>query len=76
MRATSSAIRCAMAITGGVEPFDMDQMMELDMEVHHHDAMLPITCALHRRRRPCPDSASSPAVLGVVIHHGRSRRPA
>jgi chemotaxis protein MotA len=24
------------AITGGVEPFDMDQMMELDMEVHHH----------------------------------------
>ena len=31
-----------MAITGGVEPFDMDQMMELDMEVHHHDAMQPI----------------------------------
>ena len=28
-----------MAITGGVEPFDMDQMMELDMEVHHHDAV-------------------------------------
>src|SRR5271163_279139 len=31
-----------MAITGGVEPFDMDQMMELDMEVHHHEAMQPI----------------------------------
>ena len=28
-----------MAITGGVEPFDMDQMMELDMEVHHHEAI-------------------------------------
>ena len=27
-----------MAITGGVEPFDMDQMMELDMEVHHSEA--------------------------------------
>src|SRR5271165_1679013 len=26
-----------MASVGGVEPFDMDQMMELDMEVHHHD---------------------------------------
>jgi chemotaxis protein MotA len=31
-----------MAITGGVEPFDMDQMMELDMEVHHHDATEPV----------------------------------
>jgi chemotaxis protein MotA len=31
-----------MAITGGVEPFDMDQMMELDMEVHHHDATQPV----------------------------------
>ena len=31
-----------MAITGGVDPFDMDQMMELDMEVHHHEATEPI----------------------------------
>jgi len=30
------------AITGGVEPFDMDQMMELDMEVHHHAEAVPI----------------------------------
>jgi chemotaxis protein MotA len=30
------------AITGGVEPFDMDQMMELDMEVHHHAEMQPV----------------------------------
>ena len=27
-----------MAISGGIEPFDLDQMIELDMEVHHHDA--------------------------------------
>src|SRR5271166_4551333 len=26
-----------MMITGGVDPFDMDQMMELDMTVQHHD---------------------------------------
>ena len=32
-----------MAITGGVEPFDMDQMMERDMEVAHHEAMDPVT---------------------------------
>jgi chemotaxis protein MotA len=25
-----------MAVTGGVEPLDVDQMMEVDMEVHHH----------------------------------------
>ena len=32
-----------MAISGGVQPFDLDQMMELDMDVHHHEASAPIT---------------------------------
>src|SRR5580765_1181472 len=32
-----------MAAGGGVEPFDVDQMMELDMDVHHHDAGQPIS---------------------------------
>ena len=27
-----------MAVTGGIEPFDVDQMMEVDMDVHHHGA--------------------------------------
>ncbi|MGC1087933.1 MAG: motility-associated protein, partial [Candidatus Acidiferrum sp.] len=31
-----------MASGGGVEPFDVDQMMELDMDVHHHEAGQPI----------------------------------
>jgi chemotaxis protein MotA len=31
------------ATTGGVEPFDMDQMMELDTEVHHHEAAQPVS---------------------------------
>jgi chemotaxis protein MotA len=31
-----------MAAGGGVEPFDVDQMMELDMDVHHHDSGAPI----------------------------------
>src|SRR5580698_5886456 len=30
-----------MAITGGATPFDVDQMMELDMEVHHVSATSP-----------------------------------
>ncbi|HSM76802.1 MAG TPA: motility-associated protein, partial [Bryobacteraceae bacterium] len=31
-----------MAITGGVSHFELDQMMELDMEVHHHEASTPV----------------------------------
>jgi chemotaxis protein MotA len=31
------------AITGGVEPFDFDQMMEIDMEVHHQQTSKPIS---------------------------------
>jgi chemotaxis protein MotA len=39
------------AITGGVEPFDMDQMMELDMEVHHHEATQPVNALTTMRCR-------------------------
>jgi chemotaxis protein MotA len=58
-----------MAITGGVEPFDMDQMMELDMEVHHHDASQPIA-ALSTMADALPGLGIVAAVLGVVITMG------
>jgi chemotaxis protein MotA len=58
-----------MAITGGVEPFDMDQMMELDMEVHHHEAMQPIS-ALTTVADALPGLGIVAAVLGVVITMG------
>jgi chemotaxis protein MotA len=58
-----------MAITGGVEPFDMDQMMELDMEVHHHEATLPIA-ALSTMADALPGLGIVAAVLGVVITMG------
>jgi len=58
-----------MAITGGVEPFDMDQMMELDMEVHHHDAMQPIS-SLSTTADALPGLGIVAAVLGVVITMG------
>ena len=58
-----------MAITGGVEPFDMDQMMELDMEVHHHDAMEPIS-SLSTTADALPGLGIVAAVLGVVITMG------
>jgi len=57
------------AITGGVEPFDMDQMMELDMEVHHHAAMQPVD-ALSTVADSLPGLGIVAAVLGVVITMG------
>jgi chemotaxis protein MotA len=58
-----------MAITGGVEPFDMDQMMELDMEVHHRDASQPVN-ALTTVADALPGLGIVAAVLGVVITMG------
>ena len=57
------------AITGGVEPFDMDQMMELDMEVHHHELMQPVE-ALMTVADSLPGLGIVAAVLGVVITMG------
>jgi chemotaxis protein MotA len=57
------------AITGGVEPFDMDQMMELDMEVHHQGALQPID-ALSTVADSLPGLGIVAAVLGVVITMG------
>jgi len=58
-----------MAITGGVDPFDMDQMMELDMEVHHQEAMQPVN-ALTTVADALPGLGIVAAVLGVVITMG------
>ena len=57
------------AITGGVEPFDFDQMMEVDMEVHHHQASKPIA-ALSTTADSLPGLGIVAAVLGVVITMG------
>jgi chemotaxis protein MotA len=57
------------AITGGVEPFDMDQMMELDMEVHHHEAVQPVD-SLNTVADALPGLGIVAAVLGVVITMG------
>ena len=62
-----------MAITGGVDPFDMDQMMELDMEVHHHEATQPVA-ALTTVADALPGLGIVAAVLGVVITMGVAGR--
>ena len=58
-----------MAAGGGIEPFDVDQMMELDMEVHHHGAGLPVA-ALSTMADSLPGLGIVAAVLGVVITMG------
>jgi chemotaxis protein MotA len=57
------------AITGGVEPFDMDQMMELDMEVSHQCAVQPVD-SLTTVADSLPGLGIVAAVLGVVITMG------
>src|SRR5271166_2122175 len=54
-----------MAVTGS-EPFDLDQLLDLDMEVHHHDAGQPIA-ALSSMADSLPGLGIVAAVLGVVI---------
>jgi chemotaxis protein MotA len=58
-----------MAITGGVDPFDLDQMMEVDMEVSHHEATEPVA-ALSTMADSLPGLGIVAAVLGVVITMG------
>jgi chemotaxis protein MotA len=58
-----------MAISGSVLPFDLDQMMEMDMEVHHHAAEKPVA-ALSTVADALPGLGIVAAVLGVVITMG------
>jgi chemotaxis protein MotA len=57
-----------MAITG-VDAFDLDQMLDLDMEVHHHGAALP-PAALNSMADSLPGLGIVAAVLGIVITMG------
>ena len=56
-------------VSGGIEPFDLDQMIEIDMEVHHHGATAPVT-ALTTMADSLPGLGIVAAVLGVVITMG------
>jgi chemotaxis protein MotA len=58
-----------MFISGGVDPLELDQMMELDMEVHHHEAQQPVS-ALSTAADALPGLGIVAAVLGVVITMG------
>jgi chemotaxis protein MotA len=57
------------AISGNVDPMDMDAMMEIDMEVHHREAQEPVG-ALATMADSLPGLGIVAAVLGVVITMG------
>ena len=58
-----------MAISGSMSPYDMDQMMESDIEVHHKIQHQPIA-ALSTMADALPGLGIVAAVLGVVITMG------
>src|SRR5215471_6158809 len=57
-----------MAISG-TEAFELDQLLECDMEVHHHESTLPVA-ALSTMADSLPGLGIVAAVLGVVITMG------
>jgi len=59
-----------MSISGGVPAFDLDTMMEMDIEVHHHEATQPVN-ALSTVADALPGLGIVAAVLGVVITMAR-----
>lgn len=58
-----------MSISGGVSPFELDQLMESDIEVQHHEMEIPVT-ALTTVADSLPGLGIVAAVLGVVITMG------
>jgi chemotaxis protein MotA len=56
-------------ISGGVDPYELDQMMEIDMEVHHAETHEPVA-ALTMTADSLPGLGIVAAVLGVVITMG------
>ncbi|MGA2039950.1 MAG: flagellar motor stator protein MotA [Bryobacteraceae bacterium] len=58
-----------MACSGGVDPLDIDNMMEADLDVHHREAGEPVS-ALSTMADALPGLGIVAAVLGVVITMG------
>ncbi len=61
-------------VAGGVHTHDLDQIMELDQEVHHHGSTLPVA-ALTTVADSLPGLGIVAAVLGVVITMGAMGGP-
>lgn len=58
-----------LSISGGVGHFEIDQMMEMDLEIQHHESAAPVT-ALTTVSDALPGLGIVAAVLGIVITMG------
>src|SRR6185312_7685318 len=58
-----------MGVSGGVDPMDIDAMMEIDLEAHHNEAHETVS-ALTSMADALPGLGIVAAVLGVVITMG------
>ena len=58
-----------VAVTGGVGAYEMDQVMEIDIEAHHAESHAPVA-ALQAVADSLPGLGIVAAVLGVVITMG------
>ena len=58
-----------MAVTGGVDPLEIDSMMEADLDVHHKESTEPIA-ALSTMAEALPGLGIVAAVLGIVLTMG------
>ena len=57
------------SLSGVVPPFELDQLMETEMDVHHHESNVPVA-ALATVADALPGLGIVAAVLGVVITMG------
>jgi chemotaxis protein MotA len=55
-----------VVIMGGVSPYDLEALMDVDLEIHHHESMKPAN-TLSRVSDALPGLGIVAAVLGVVI---------
>lgn len=58
-----------VAVSAGANPLDLDQIMELDLDIHHHECSKPAS-ALITVADSLPGLGIVAAVLGVVITMG------
>jgi len=58
-----------MAMTGGISPFELDQLIEVDLDVHHKEQSRPVNALMHVADS-LPGLGIVAAVLGVVITMG------
>lgn len=63
-----------MIVSGQLDPHEMENLMDLEIETHHHEAMQPVE-ALRKLADGLPAFGIVAAVLGVVVTMGSVDKP-